>query len=102
MKHEVCSLTQMLSIAEQTLDLLNQKRNIINGQSDGQLSERQKVIEEKLLIDMDYKILALDSKFVNMYEKFFKFNHFKALSENDKDVIIKLQSIIPRIENLRE
>ncbi len=102
MKDEVSSLNELLSIAENTLNLLRQKKDIIDGMSDGQLSESQALVEQQILSNMDSKILALDSKFVNLYEQIFTFSNSETLSQNDKDIIIKLQSIIPLIEDLRE
>ncbi len=102
MKNEVCSLNEILSIAEKTLELLRHKNDIISGQIDGELSEIQMRAESKMLSDIDDKILSMDSEFINLYEDFFRSNHPELLTEKDKQLIMKLQSIIPLIQELRE
>ncbi len=95
-------LKKLVQITESTLELLKDKRDIIKGQSDGELTASQMVVEREIIEKIDERILNLDSEFLRLYEVLFKGKDSKSFDEAEREVVLTLQQLIPSIQAVRD
>ncbi len=93
---------QIIDVAQSTLDLLYHKNYILKGRCDGKLTSAQKRAEQRMIEDINSKILELDTEFLRLYQQFFKDRNIETLCDDEKKIIIRLQSLIPLIQQLRD